>query len=145
MNKILCYIPLPRLDRQTSTYGALTKTFNSNNNIRTLTETSKLQILHGLMYWFVVTSICSIVFRVPLKVVEAQNARDALAKAVYARLFDYIVSRVNQSLPFSSSKSFIGVLDIAGFGNTHPYKIDCHVIMSLCSLLFIASTKYIHW
>jgi len=49
-------------------------------------------------------------------VVEAQNARDALAKAVYARLFDYIVFRVNQSLPFSSSKSYIGVLDIAGFG-----------------------------
>lgn len=55
-------------------------------------------------------------FRVPLKVVEAQNARDALAKAVYARLFDYIVSRVNQSLPFTSSQSYIGVLDIAGFG-----------------------------
>jgi myosin-6 len=54
--------------------------------------------------------------RVPLKVNEAQNARDALAKAVYSRLFDYIVSRVNQALPFSSSKSYIGVLDIAGFG-----------------------------
>jgi len=53
---------------------------------------------------------------VPLKVGEASSARDALAKAVYARLFDYIVSRVNQSLPFSSSKSYIGVLDIAGFG-----------------------------
>ena len=51
-----------------------------------------------------------------MKVVEAQNARDALAKAIYARLFDYIVARVNQSLPFSSSKSYIGVLDIAGFG-----------------------------
>ena len=47
---------------------------------------------------------------------EAQNARDALAKAIYARLFDYIVSRVNQSLPFTSSRSYIGVLDIAGFG-----------------------------
>ncbi|KAK2154661.1 hypothetical protein LSH36_261g02057 [Paralvinella palmiformis] len=52
---------------------------------------------------------------VPLKVGEAQNARDALAKAVYARLFDYIVTRVNQALPFQSSKSYIGVLDIAGF------------------------------
>jgi len=39
-----------------------------------------------------------------------------LAKAVYARLFDYIVTRVNQALPFQSSKSYIGVLDIAGFG-----------------------------
>ena len=54
--------------------------------------------------------------RVPLKTIEAQNARDALAKAIYAKLFDYIVFRVNQSLPFSSSKSYIGLLDIAGFG-----------------------------
>lgn len=51
-----------------------------------------------------------------LKPGEAQNARDALAKAVYSKLFDYIVTRVNQALPFSSSKSFIGILDIAGFG-----------------------------
>jgi len=27
------YHPLPRLDRQTSTYGALTKTFNNKNNL----------------------------------------------------------------------------------------------------------------
>ena len=57
--------------------------------------------------------LCS---RVPLKVGEANSARDAFAKAIYAKLFDYIVKRVNQSLPFSSSKSYMGVLDIAGFG-----------------------------
>jgi len=59
--------------------------------------------------------------RVQLKPSEAQNARDALAKAVYTKLFDYIVTRVNQALPFSSSKSFIGVLDIAGFGNQSSF------------------------
>ncbi|XP_029649118.1 unconventional myosin-VI isoform X3 [Octopus sinensis] len=53
--------------------------------------------------------------KVPLKVNEACNARDALAKALYSRLFDYIVNRVNQAIPFSSSCSYIGVLDIAGF------------------------------
>jgi myosin-6 len=53
--------------------------------------------------------------KVPLKVGEASSARDALAKSVYSKLFDYIVARVNQALPFSSSKSYIGVLDIAGF------------------------------
>ncbi|ESO04701.1 hypothetical protein HELRODRAFT_99594, partial [Helobdella robusta] len=52
---------------------------------------------------------------VPLKTNEAQNARDALAKSVYAKLFDYIVLAVNQSLPFSQSVSYIGLLDIAGF------------------------------
>ena len=54
--------------------------------------------------------------RVPLKVNEAQNARDALVKAVYSRLFDYTVSRVSQALPFSWSKCNVGALDNAGFG-----------------------------
>lgn len=54
--------------------------------------------------------------RVPLKVEQANNARDALAKAVYSRLFDHVVTRVNQCFPFDSSANFIGVLDIAGFG-----------------------------
>ena len=51
-----------------------------------------------------------------MKTGEASSARDALAKAVYAKLFDYIVKRVNKALPFQSSRNFIGVLDIAGFG-----------------------------
>ncbi|CAF1462018.1 unnamed protein product [Adineta ricciae] len=55
------------------------------------------------------------VIPVPLKVHEAQNARDALAKAIYVRLFDQIVMFVNKSIPFSSSSSYIGILDIAGF------------------------------
>ncbi|XP_074640045.1 unconventional myosin-VI-like isoform X2 [Tubulanus polymorphus] len=55
------------------------------------------------------------VIKVPLKVHEANSARDALAKSVYGKLFDYIVSRVNKALPFSSSTNYIGVLDIAGF------------------------------
>ncbi|KAM9703485.1 LOW QUALITY PROTEIN: myosin VIa [Menidia menidia] len=55
------------------------------------------------------------VIKVPLKVEQANNARDALAKAVYSRLFDHVVTRVNQCFPFQSSSNFIGVLDIAGF------------------------------
>lgn len=55
-------------------------------------------------------------FRVPLKIYEANNARDALAKALYSRLFDYIVTLINQSIPFQASSYYIGVLDIAGFG-----------------------------
>ncbi|KAM9797943.1 unconventional myosin-VI-like isoform 2-T2 [Neosynchiropus ocellatus] len=53
--------------------------------------------------------------KVPLKVEQANNARDALAKAIYSRLFDHVVTRVNQCFPFQSSANFIGVLDIAGF------------------------------
>ncbi|KAL1122308.1 hypothetical protein AAG570_003713 [Ranatra chinensis] len=55
------------------------------------------------------------VIMVPLKVYEANNARDALAKAIYSKLFDYIVSRINKSIPFKASSYYIGVLDIAGF------------------------------
>uniref|UniRef100_A0A4W4DWD8 Unconventional myosin-VI n=1 Tax=Electrophorus electricus TaxID=8005 RepID=A0A4W4DWD8_ELEEL len=55
------------------------------------------------------------VIKVPLKVEQANNARDALAKAVYSRLFDHVVTRVNQCFPFTASSNFIGVLDIAGF------------------------------
>lgn len=56
------------------------------------------------------------VFRVPLKTYEANNAKDALAKAVYSRVFDHIVTKINESIPFKTSSYYIGVLDIAGFG-----------------------------
>ncbi|XP_045659912.1 unconventional myosin-VI isoform X2 [Ursus americanus] len=55
------------------------------------------------------------VIKVPLKVEQANNARDALAKTVYSHLFDHVVNRVNQCFPFDTSSYFIGVLDIAGF------------------------------
>ncbi|RWS06113.1 unconventional myosin-VI-like protein [Dinothrombium tinctorium] len=56
------------------------------------------------------------VYLVPLKVYEAQNARDALAKALYSRLFDHIVTKIiNKSIPLNGNKYYVGVLDIAGF------------------------------
>ncbi|XP_067231805.1 unconventional myosin-Vb isoform X1 [Chanodichthys erythropterus] len=47
---------------------------------------------------------------------QAVNARDALAKHIYAHLFDWIVEHINKALHTSSKQhSFIGVLDIYGF------------------------------
>lgn len=45
--------------------------------------------------------------------------RDALAKAVYARLFDWLVKRINKSLHTLSCEAInhhvLGILDIYGF------------------------------
>ena len=47
---------------------------------------------------------------------QAANARDALAKHIYACMFDWIVEHINMSLQTSSKQhSFIGVLDIYGY------------------------------
>ncbi|XP_017341612.1 unconventional myosin-Vc [Ictalurus punctatus] len=47
---------------------------------------------------------------------RAINARDALAKHLYAYLFDCIIHRINQALRVPGNQhSFIGVLDIYGF------------------------------
>ncbi|CAI4635087.1 CEI_1a_G0041120.mRNA.1.CDS.1 [Saccharomyces cerevisiae] len=56
------------------------------------------------------------VYHVPLNVVQADAVRDALAKAIYNNLFDWIVSRVNKSLQaFPGAEKSIGILDIYGF------------------------------
>ncbi|CEF67093.1 Myosin heavy chain 95F [Strongyloides ratti] len=52
---------------------------------------------------------------VQLKPNEACNARDALVKKIYGKLFDEIASSINKCMLFNDSKNFIGVLDIAGF------------------------------
>lgn len=48
---------------------------------------------------------------------QVEFSCQALAKAMYERLFKWIVSRINKSLDRSlrSGSSFIGILDIAGF------------------------------
>nr|CAB3264159.1 unconventional myosin-VI [Phallusia mammillata] len=53
--------------------------------------------------------------KVPLKMDQSSNAREALAKSIYSRLFDYVVSRINECFPFQQSNGYIGILDIAGF------------------------------
>jgi len=48
---------------------------------------------------------------------EAKGSRDAIAKFIYSKLFDWLVTIVNKSLnhPTGGSKLFIGLLDIYGF------------------------------
>eukprot|EP00959_Pyramimonas_sp_CCMP1952_P333309 6979144-Pyramimonas_sp.AAC.1 len=52
----------------------------------------------------------------PLKMEEANEGRDALAKAIYGSLFNWLVSQINKSLSDSrASASTISILDIYGF------------------------------
>ena len=56
------------------------------------------------------------VYDVPLNIVQATAVRDALAKALYFNLFDWIVQRVNASLKARGTiKNSVGILDIYGF------------------------------
>lgn len=66
--------------------------------------------------------------------VEAEYGRDALAKAIYERLFSWIVSRINGSINVDDKNSYksykgtlIGVLDIYGFEifNTNSFEQFC--------------------
>jgi myosin protein heavy chain len=71
-------------------------------------------------------------------VTKAQNkeqvefAVDAIAKAIYERMFKWIVQRINKSLDRSKRQgaSFIGILDIAGFEIFHVSQIANLLIRS---------------
>jgi myosin-1 len=53
------------------------------------------------------------VYEVPQNIAQASASRDALAKALYNNLFEWIVSRVNVSMkPQQASEYVVGVLDI---------------------------------
>jgi myosin heavy subunit len=56
-------------------------------------------------------------FTVKLKVQQATDARDALAKALYGRLFNSIVARINACIAtdLKESRATVSVLDIFGF------------------------------
>ncbi|KAK7077772.1 Unconventional myosin-Va, partial [Halocaridina rubra] len=55
-------------------------------------------------------------FTKPITVDEATFSRDALAKHIYAKLFEWIVSEINKCFASKSKPyRFIGVLDIYGF------------------------------
>ena len=54
----------------------------------------------------------------PLRPIDAVEARDALAKALYSRLFDWLVAKINKSLGTNDPcaiQASVNVLDIFGF------------------------------
>ncbi|XP_032906328.1 unconventional myosin-Va isoform X12 [Amblyraja radiata] len=72
------------------------------------------QMAHWLCHRKIITG--SETYIKPMPKVQAINARDALAKHIYASVFNWIVHHVNRALRASVKQhSFIGVLDIYGF------------------------------
>ncbi|XP_019366654.1 PREDICTED: unconventional myosin-XIX [Gavialis gangeticus] len=57
------------------------------------------------------------VFKKPCSRSECETRRDCLAKVIYAKLFDWLVSVINESIYADSStwSNFIGLLDVYGF------------------------------
>ncbi|KAK4841974.1 hypothetical protein QYF36_013527 [Acer negundo] len=63
----------------------------------------------------------------PLDPDSAALSRDALAKTVYSRLFDWIVEKINSSIGQDpNASSLIGVLDIYGF---ESFKINRYIMV----------------
>lgn len=54
-------------------------------------------------------------YAVPLNRMQALATRDALAKSMYDRLFDWLIAKVNAALLTGKARCSIGVLDIYGF------------------------------
>ncbi len=52
---------------------------------------------------------------IPLSVPDSTVARDAFAKALYGKLFDWLIKKCNQTLYKVVGKASVGVLDIFGF------------------------------
>ncbi|EGC40024.1 hypothetical protein DICPUDRAFT_25874 [Dictyostelium purpureum] len=54
-------------------------------------------------------------YAVPQNPDQSASLRDALAKTLYERIFDFIVTRINSAMQYHGSAKVIGVLDIYGF------------------------------
>eukprot|EP01100_Stratorugosa_tubuloviscum_P012322 TRINITY_DN580_c0_g1_i1.p1 TRINITY_DN580_c0_g1~~TRINITY_DN580_c0_g1_i1.p1 ORF type:complete len:824 (+),score=434.13 TRINITY_DN580_c0_g1_i1:48-2474(+) len=54
-------------------------------------------------------------YAVPQNAEQSTSMRDALAKTLYDRIFDYIVNKINEAMALGGNNKVIGVLDIYGF------------------------------
>lgn len=80
-----------------------------------LLETTSEQVIHGITIR-ILTPRNGEVIESPANPAQATATRDALAKAIYNALFDWIVERINRSLKAKqATTNSIGILDIYGF------------------------------
>lgn len=89
----------------------------SDKHLLTICELLGIDV-NAMRKWLCHRKIVSMreVFLKPMNVEQAIGARDALAKHIYAELFNWIVAGINNSLQSQNKpQCFIGVLDIYGF------------------------------
>ena len=77
---------------------------------------------------------------------------EAISKALYERMFKWIVQRINRSLDRTKRQgaSFIGILDIAGFEIFQVYCLDLRLLknsvysglISLAKLVLLTGMQY---
>ncbi|XP_030764817.1 unconventional myosin-Va isoform X2 [Sitophilus oryzae] len=90
---------------------------NTDKHLKIIADLLELDV-QELKQWLVTRKIVSMrdVYFKPMTTEDAAFARDALAKHVYAELFNWIVMVINKALVSDiASHKFIGVLDIYGF------------------------------
>uniref|UniRef100_A0A8C3S1U5 Unconventional myosin-Vb n=1 Tax=Chelydra serpentina TaxID=8475 RepID=A0A8C3S1U5_CHESE len=84
------------------------------NNFCRLLGVEHSQMEHWLCHRKLVTTAETYIK--PMSVQQVMNAKNALAKHIYAQLFNWIVEHINKALHTTVKQhSFIGVLDIYGF------------------------------
>ncbi|GJQ86816.1 Myo5 [Trypoxylus dichotomus] len=90
---------------------------NMQETLKTLADLLEID-MEDLAVWLCTKKMVSMreVFMIPMSTYQAIAARDALAKHIYAQLFDWVVAVINKALESDVPKyKFIGVLDIYGF------------------------------
>ena len=108
---------------------------NGDSSVQGLDELKRASALLGTNIALLQQALCSRTMKVkgtemqiPLKVEESKSSRDALGKAVYLKLFGWVVAQVNGSLLDSkvqpSEHCFLGILDIYGFENFEKNSLE---------------------
>ncbi|CDR94582.1 WD40 repeat myosin-like protein, putative [Babesia bigemina] len=82
--------------------------------VTTLLNVDSVSLMNALMTRTIKTA--NEMYTKPLRVDEACDVRDAIAKNVYSMLFDHLVERVNESIGYVPDANLTtGILDIFGF------------------------------
>lgn len=98
-------------------------------------------LLHvTIFFYFIIPStlFCSIIF----SIFQASDTRDALAKSIYACLFDWLVEQINKSLSVGKRRTgrSISILDIYGFES-----FDVCFMLPLSNSSSLGSLDCIHY